>query len=95
MANQDGSIRIAKKLKDRENPNKIGLTIGEVISPYPEIIIKTDKYIFEKDKLVVSSHIGEHYKNIDDTWLVPGDKVILIPFEGEKIWYVCDKVVIP
>lgn len=84
----------AKMFKDRDNPNVLGLQLGEVISPLPDIKIKIDDAILlDQSHLVISSQIYINYKNIDDTYLNAGDKVILIPMGNEQFFYLADKVV--
>lgn len=90
----DGLSELAKMFKSRENKNYMGPIIGEIISPLPNIKIKLRNEIFlEKHNCVIANHIYIHYKNIDNTYLLNGDKVILIPSGDEQLYFLVDKVV--
>lgn len=89
----DGITELAKLLKARDNPQIPSINIGIIISPLPNIEVSLgNKIILNKDHLYISSHIYNHYKNIDETYLNANDKVMLIPTSDEQMYYLVDKV---
>lgn len=91
----DGISELARLFKERDNKPYMGPIVGNVVSPLPDIKIQIDNnIILNISNLVISNHTYMHYKNIDDTWLVIGDKVILIPSTDEQTYFLIDKAVI-
>ncbi|WP_427340655.1 DUF2577 family protein [Caloranaerobacter sp. DY30410] len=95
----DGISELAKMFKERENKPYMGPRVGQVISPLPEIKVKLgDKILLDKQRLIIASHIYEHFGWTDETgtyYLAEGDKVILIPSTDEQIYFLVDKAVAP
>lgn len=55
--------RLAKMLKDRENPNILGVLIGVVEAGFPDIKIRIqDNFVLEKDDIIFSAHVLENYE---------------------------------
>jgi len=99
--------KMAKLFSDRNNPEAIGITTGEVISTTPLKVSWGDSVVLENDKLVVANLLlnGFSVNYTDDTIystttktitiknpLQQGDMVIMIPDSNYKLWYVLDKV---
>lgn len=83
----DGVSELAKIINERNNPKKIGLQIGRVITTFPNIKVSMgEKVILDKDNLIVSDTI---YKK----QLYNEDEVVLIPTEDEQSFLLVDKVV--
>lgn len=105
MSNLD---KLASLFKERNNPSIIGITIGEVISVNPirikygtSIILDTSHLIFADS--LINGYAGEYTDNNGTTIetktvtvrseLQAGNKVIMIPSNDFKKWYVLDKAV--
>lgn len=83
----DGITELAKLFKERDNPSIMGIQIGKIINPFPDIKITLgDKIILDSDDLVVSETIYAKTIKISD-------QVILIPSFDEQTYYLIDKVV--
>lgn len=62
---EDYSVKLAKLFKERENISFIGIQIGKVISPPPEIKIQLGKeIILTKDKLIFCASVLNGYKRL-------------------------------
>lgn len=87
------AVEMAKREKDRENLKLNGITIGKVINPLPEVKIhvQNEEVILDKDDIVVAQMIYSSYQNIDGTWLLAGDEVILIPSSNGQIYFLIDR----
>jgi len=58
----DGTARLAKMFKDRENRTYLGPQIGIVISPPPEVQIGLgDRIMLAKEQLVFAAHLLTDY----------------------------------
>lgn len=79
--------KLTKMFTERDNPQNIGMTIGEVISVSPIRIGYGESIILESRHMMVS------YSFLQNEQLQSGDKVMMIPDNNNKIWYVIDKVV--
>lgn len=83
----DGISELAKLFKERENKPIMGIQIGKVLSPFPNVKIGLgDRIILDKENLVISELI---YNKI----LESNDEVILIPTSDNQTYYVIDKAV--
>lgn len=104
----NGIVELAKMFKERENQPHMGVQVGTVLTPPPDIRISMgEKIILSNENLIFSAHVLAGYQrqmeiqsdvnltgNITFTdSLVAGDKVILIPSADEQTYYVMDKVV--
>lgn len=105
MSNLD---KLANLFVERNNPFQISITIGEVIaiSPirikYGENVILESRHLYIADSLI-SGYTGEYTddngtstvtKNVTvKNELKSGDKVIMIPDNNFKKWYVIDRAV--
>lgn len=94
----DGFNELAKILKERENPNIMGIQVGTVVSVTPLKIVIGDKIILDTDNLVVTE--GAYYDYVlgaetvqRKIKLTKNDKVILIPSNNEQTYFLIDKVV--
>lgn len=59
----NGIVDIAKMLKERDNPQALGVSIGTVVSPMPNIQIRlSDKILLEKENLAISAHVLPGYE---------------------------------
>lgn len=83
----DGISELAKLFKERENKPTMGIQIGKVLSPLPDIKIGFgDRIILDKDNLIISDLI--YNKTLENN-----DEVILIPASDNQTYYAIDKVV--
>lgn len=87
-------IEFAKMLKIRNNPKPNGIIVGKVVSPLPNIKVHifNNQVLLESDKLIISNCIYINYKNEDDTYLITGDNVILIPTTDGQKYFLIEKV---
>lgn len=96
--------KLARMFGDRDNPPNINITIGRVISISPLRIGYGESVILESRHLHVASALIDGYTgNYEDSGvqrtltvkveLKKGDKVMLIPDNTMKKWFVIDKVV--
>ena len=79
--------KLADLFKERENPVQINITIGEVLSTDPISIQFGPEVVLRKKHLYVSHSLYTSNK------LSAGDKVMMIPDNALKFWYVIDKAV--
>lgn len=98
---------LAEMFKQRDNPNSIGITIGEVIKVSPIEIKYGDSIILKDSHLVIvdslkNGHTAE-YEDDNGTSTVTktitiknvltvGDKVIMIAANSNQKYFVIDKV---
>lgn len=87
-------VGLAKMLHERTNPKMDGVQIGKVISPLPNIKvhINNEEFILEQEHLIIAQNIYNHYRNVDGTYLLAGDQVILIPTPDSQVYFLVDKV---
>ncbi|NBI30903.1 DUF2577 family protein [Chengkuizengella marina] len=78
--------KLAQMFKERENQDYIGVTIGNVISTSPLRISYGQSVILESRHLVIS-------KTFFNSHAEKGDKVMMMPDNKLKKWYVIDTVV--
>ncbi|NBI30913.1 DUF2577 family protein [Chengkuizengella marina] len=78
--------KLAQMFKDRENRDHIGMTTGEVIAVSPLRISYGQSVILESRHLVIS-------KTFYNSHAEKGDKVMMMPDNELKKWYVIDTVV--
>lgn len=63
----DGISELASLFKERDNPIIIGIQVGEVIEPFPNIKIALgEKIILDKTNLLFSAHILNEYRKAFD-----------------------------
>lgn len=96
----NGMTRLAKLFKERDNKEFLGVQIGTVVSPFPDIKISIldGKAILTKDKLVWTSSIFDLHKlqyptEEENQVLKVGNEVVLFPTQDEQTFFVYDKVV--
>jgi len=100
--------KLVSMFKERQNPNHPGIVVGEVISASPLRIKYGNGAIMEPRHISISYSLlngisGEYEDNNGTTIetktvtvkhsLQPGNKVMMIPDNSLKRWYVFDKVV--
>lgn len=78
--------KLTKLFSERTNPYHINITTGKVIGLEPLEVQYGDKIILRKTHLIISNTIAKSLLQL-------GDKVILVPDNDFKKWYVIDKVV--
>jgi hypothetical protein len=80
------SVTLAKELKLRENPAKIGAVLGTVINANTlQISILDGKVILDKTHLYICNGLLR-------TGIKNGDNILLIPTESEQIYFAIDTV---
>lgn len=79
-----GILGIMQEQGARFNPPSICL--GEVVSPEPDLKIKTEDLILDKDDFLISDSLINNY-------LISGDIVALIPTANRQQYIVLCKVV--
>lgn len=79
--------RMAQLFSERNNPTSINVTVGEVVGVEPYRIKWGQRIIIEQTDMVIASSIMENTNT-----LKTGDKVIMIPDNDFKRWYIIDKV---
>lgn len=87
-------IELAEMFKARDNPNNIGPLIGKVVAEKPlKISILDGMVILQENQLYKCKHMQNHYyDSIKGTDLILNDEILLIPAEGEQIFFIIDKV---
>lgn len=100
--------KLAKLFSDRDNPSHINITIGEVISAAPIRIKYGENVILESKHIYIAHSLLNGYTvDFEDdngttivtkeitikNELASGDKVIMVPDNSFKHWFVIDKVV--
>lgn len=88
----DSYIELAKLFKERNNKPQVGILIGTVLEPYPNLTISVIQLTLDKDRLIIPFLLQDDIKNIADPYLDSGDKVMLIPTTNLKWFYIIDKV---
>lgn len=77
--------KLAKMFNDRNNSFVVNITTGNVLSVSPLKIQWGDSVILSEVNLVLS-------KTITNATMQIGNKVIMVPDNDYKIWYILDKV---
>lgn len=81
----DGITELAKMFKDRNNPNILGVQIGVVVSPLPNLIIRLgEQILLDNEELILAYSLGT---------LIKDDEVILLPTTDNQTFFVLDKAV--
>ncbi|MDN4093580.1 DUF2577 family protein [Brevibacillus agri] len=100
MESNSGIIEFAKLFKERDNKDFLGVQIGTVVEPLPEIQISIlgGKVLLNKKKLIWTSSIFDLHKLLnpledENQALKVGNEVVLIPSKDGQMFFVVDKVV--
>lgn len=95
-----GIIEFAKLFKERDNKDSLGMQIGTVVEPFPDIqiAILDGKVLLNNKKLTWSSSIFELHRLLnpleeENQVLKKGDQVALVPHKDEQRFLVVNKVV--
>ncbi|QMV43747.1 DUF2577 family protein [Cohnella cholangitidis] len=99
----DAIIQLAMMLKDRDNKEGVGIGIGVVVDPLPDIKVKFGEHIvLQREDIVVAAGLTQDGAGVVEIAgveypvkreIVAGDQVILIPTPDNQQWYLIDKVV--
>lgn len=87
-----GIVELAKMLKERDNKPFIGIGIGRVVSPWPDIKIQFGEHIvLLPEDLVFAARLAD--ESTGAVTLEASDEVMLIPTPDNEQWFVIDKAV--
>jgi hypothetical protein len=105
----NGIEKFAKLFIERNNPYHINIDIADVVSTSPLRIKYGDSIILQSDKLILNNILKDgftvEYTDTSDSGtatkqitikdsLQIGDKVMIVPDNDFKLWYVISKAVI-
>lgn len=81
-------VEFAKQLKIRDNPEKIGAVLGDVISNNPlRIAIYNNEVILSEEQCYLC-------KNVINSNVINGDKVLCLPTSNGQAFFIIDTVVV-